>query len=223
MKDNANAKDRFLPAAKLKYGNTNTYLIRGTKGNLLVDTDWAGTLPAFYRAIKEQNIRLSDISCILVTHYHPDHMGIAAELTESGIPLVIFDVQLPYIHFPDSVFAKEKNRFYKPVDEKRAKILSCGESRAFLTTLGISGEILHTPGHSEDSVSLILDNGTIFIGDLPPYSALPAIGDETVRNSYKAILALGAARICYGHHYDEAVGLFPEGTGIYQPLPAVRK
>ena len=205
MKDNANAKDRFLPAAKLKYGNTNAYLIRGTKGNLLVDTDWAGTLPAFYRAIKEQNIRLSDISCILVTHYHPDHMGIAAELTESGIPLVIFDVQLPYIHFPDSIFAKEKNRFYKPVDEKRAKILSCGESRAFLTTLGISGEILHTPGHSEDSVSLILDDGGAIVGDLPPYSALAAIDDEKVQNSYKKILSHGVSQLHYGHMVSESV------------------
>ena len=38
---------------KLKYGNTNTFFIRGMSGNLLVDTDYAGTLPAFYRAIKD--------------------------------------------------------------------------------------------------------------------------------------------------------------------------
>ena len=36
--------------AKLKYGNTNTFLIRGERGNLLVDTDYAGTLPGFYQA-----------------------------------------------------------------------------------------------------------------------------------------------------------------------------
>ena len=34
--------------AKLKYGNTNTFLIRGESGTLLVDTDYAGTLPGFY-------------------------------------------------------------------------------------------------------------------------------------------------------------------------------
>ncbi len=38
---------------KLKYGNTNTFFIRGMSGNLLVDTDYAGTIPAFYRAIKD--------------------------------------------------------------------------------------------------------------------------------------------------------------------------
>ena len=31
---------------KLKYGNTNTFFIRGMRGNLLVDTDYAGTLVA---------------------------------------------------------------------------------------------------------------------------------------------------------------------------------
>ena len=37
----------------LKYGNTNCYYIKGKNGCLLVDTDWAGTLQAFYRKIKE--------------------------------------------------------------------------------------------------------------------------------------------------------------------------
>ncbi len=33
--------------SKLKYGNTNTFFIHGISGNLLIDTDYAGTLPAF--------------------------------------------------------------------------------------------------------------------------------------------------------------------------------
>ena len=36
----------------LKYGNTNCYYITGTNGSLLIDTDWAGTIQAFYRKIK---------------------------------------------------------------------------------------------------------------------------------------------------------------------------
>jgi len=190
---------------KLKYGNTNTYLIRGSTGYLLVDTDWAGTLPAFYRAIKAQNLQISDISYVLTTHYHPDHMGITGNLMDLGVQLVIFDVQLPHIHDPDGIFAKEKNRAYKPVDEKKATVLRCGESRAFLASLGIAGEVIHTPGHSEDSVSLILDDGTALVGDMPLYSALAAIEDETVINSYKTILSHGIKHLCYGHAVREDV------------------
>ena len=64
---------------KLKYGNTNTFFIHGMNGNLLVDTDYAGTLPAFYRALKADNIKISDISYVVATHYHPDHIGLIRE------------------------------------------------------------------------------------------------------------------------------------------------
>ena len=37
---------------KLKYGNTNTFLVPCNGGYLLVDTDYTGTLPAFYKALK---------------------------------------------------------------------------------------------------------------------------------------------------------------------------
>ena len=190
---------------KLKYGNTNTWLIRGTAANLLIDTDWAGTLPAFYKAVKELKLQIGDISGVLATHYHPDHMGITADLTDLGIPLIIFDVQLPYIHFSDGIYAKEKNRFYKPIDESRAKILSCRDSRDFLASLGISGEVIHTPGHSEDSISVILDDGNAVVGDLTPYSALAAEDDETVLNSYQNILSRGVTQLHYGHMVSEKV------------------
>ena len=39
---------------RLKYGNTNTFFLRGTTGNLLVDTDYAGMLPLFYKEIKKK-------------------------------------------------------------------------------------------------------------------------------------------------------------------------
>ena len=46
---------------KLKYGNTNTFLLLGDGGALLVDTDDAGTLPAFYRSLKERDIKVKEI------------------------------------------------------------------------------------------------------------------------------------------------------------------
>ncbi len=49
---------------KLKYGNTNTYFIQGKKGGLLIDTDYAGTLSAFYKEIKKNNICISDITYV---------------------------------------------------------------------------------------------------------------------------------------------------------------
>ena len=38
--------------------------------------------------------------------------------------------------------------------------------RAALQSIGVRGEILETPGHSDDRISLLLDSGVAFIGDL---------------------------------------------------------
>lgn len=187
---------------ELLYGKTRTYLVGGI---LLVDTDWAGTLPNLFRRLKNSNITLESIRYLMITHYHPDHIGIASDLMNLGVKLVIFDVQLPYVHFSDSIYAKEKNRAYKPIDESLAVVLTCAKSREFLAKLGISGEAIHTPGHSEDSVSLILDDGTAIVGDMPPYSALAAIDDEKVQNSYKNILSRGVSQLHYGHMVSEKI------------------
>lgn len=55
----------------------------------MIDTDYAGTLPAFYKTIKELGIKVSDITYILATHYHPDHIGLVSELMSQGVKLII--------------------------------------------------------------------------------------------------------------------------------------
>ena len=57
---------------RLKYGNTNTFLVGGSNGYLLVDTDYAGTLPAFYKALKQNDIRVKDIESLSSGSYGAD-------------------------------------------------------------------------------------------------------------------------------------------------------
>ena len=186
---------------KLRYGNTNTYFIRGTEGGILVDTDWAGTLPGFYGALKSSKLRLEDISYVLATHYHPDHMGLISQLMAQGVQLLLFDVQQDFVHFSDPIFAKERQLHYEPIDEKKAVPISCADSREFL---GIQGEVLHTPGHSEDSVSLLLDDGTAIVGDLDPLPYMEAYPPEDLRQeSWRQILAHNPKRILYAHANEQ--------------------
>ena len=74
---------------KLKYGNTNTFLLQGNNNGLLIDTDYAGTLSAFYKTIKANHIKVKDITYVLATHYHPDHIGLVSELMKQGVSRVI--------------------------------------------------------------------------------------------------------------------------------------
>ena len=182
----------------LKYGNTNCYYIKGNNGSILIDTDWAGTLPLFYKKIKELNIK--NIDYLLITHYHPDHMGIAQEIIENmDVKLLVIDVQKDYIHCSDKIFEKDKNMDFKPINTEPV-IISCEESRNFLKQLGIDGEIIHTPGHSDDSISIVLDEGIAFVGDLYDLNSISAFNDEKINNSWKNILNHNISKVCYGHH-----------------------
>ena len=184
---------------KLKYGNTNTYFLQGSDGGLLFDTDYAGTLPAFFRAAGKNNIRINDIRYVLVSHYHPDHAGLAGSLMGYGVKLLLPDVQKNAVHFPDSIFARDGLPFV-PVDESSAVTISCGESRGFLSGIGIHGEILHTPSHSPDSVSLILDSGDCFVGDLEPFGYIEAYEDNAaLKRDWERIASFSPGRIYYAH------------------------
>lgn len=185
---------------RLKYGNTNTFLICGERGNLLVDTDYAGTLPGFYRAIKAESIRISDIDYVLATHYHPDHMGLISELMKQGVRLLLLDTQRPHVHFSDVLFAREGRLKYEPISTETATVIKGAESRAFLGRLGIRGEIAVTPSHSADSVSLLLDSGECFVGDLEPMEYLDAYEDKAaLQRDWELILNHGPKVIYYAH------------------------
>lgn len=185
---------------KLRYGNTNTFYIAGAKDGLLIDTDYAGTLPQFFKAIKTACIDISDISYMLATHYHPDHIGIVSELQKLGVTLLIVDVQHSSVHFADDIFFRDKRLNYKPIDENVAKVISCAESRSFLCSIGISGEIIYTPSHSEDSVSIILDDGNCIVGDLEPVEYLAAYDhNPRLKSDWEQIMSYHPKRILSAH------------------------
>ena len=184
---------------KLKYGNTNTYLIKGKESYLLFDTDWAGTFEAFCKALKEKGIKLQDIEYLIISHFHPDHMGIAGAIAQTGVKIVVLDIQKNYIHFADGIFAKDKTKPFVPIDDEQVTKISISESRRFLSSIGIEGEIIHTPGHSDDSISLCLDNGDLFVGDLNPLYELPLHEGTLIGDTWKELLARKPSRIFYGH------------------------
>lgn len=191
---------------KLKYGNTNTFLVCGTGGNLLIDTDYAGTLPAFYRAIKKHGVMVSDIDYVLATHYHPDHVGLVSELMEQGVKLLLLEHQKSYIHFADEIFSRDKRLNYKPINDDNANIISTEESRKFLESVGIEGEILSTPSHSEDSISLILDNGVCIVGDLEPIEYLDAYNkNERLRQDWATVMCYDPKIIYYAHANEKTL------------------
>ena len=183
----------------LKYGNTYTFLVKGLSGSLLVDTDYAGTMQGFYHALKANGIQLNQISCVMATHYHPDHCGLIGQLQKQGVQLLLVDSQLEAVHYPDYIFAREK-RDYVPVDSAKAVIISANEGRTFLKKFDIDGEIIRSVSHSPDSVSLILDDGNCFVGDLEPCEYIEAYTDnDLLAEDWKQIMARDPKVVHFAH------------------------
>ena len=191
---------------RLRYGNTNTYLIQGAKGSILVDTDFAGTLPAFYKAIKAEGIKVSDITYVIATHYHPDHMGLISELQDQGVKLVLLENQPDHVHFSDPIFERIPNLHYTPIDASRALVINFSDASSFLENLGISGDILPTKSHSEDGIAIVLNDGTAVVGDLEPISYMEGYSDNAaLADDWNRILEQNPKRICYAHAGEKSI------------------
>ena len=78
-------------------------------------------------------------------------------------------------------------------------LCKCADSRALLAQIGISGEILPTPGHSDDCISLLLDDGSVFTGDLTHPAFVGEEDPEVVEASWQLLKERGAKRIYPGH------------------------
>jgi glyoxylase-like metal-dependent hydrolase (beta-lactamase superfamily II) len=179
------------------YDSTNYYLLEIKNGKLLIDCGWPGTLPKFMAELKRKGVSVQEINYLLVTHFHPDHAGITQDLKRLGIKLILLESQVNFIS-PFADYFKGKNLPYVQITQNDNFILKFEDSRKFLASLGLDGEIIATPGHSEDSVTLILDNGFVFTGDLPP-RFMVAEEDRVTQQSWDKIYQHKIIRIFPAH------------------------
>lgn len=179
------------------YRSTNYYVLGQGQTRLLVDLGWPGSAGELTTSLKRKGLALRDLTHAFATHYHPDHAGLAQDLKRQGVRLIVIDTQVPAI--------AELSRLVKPGDGFNAItlddaiIVSASESRALLATIGLAGVIVPTPGHSPDSMSLVLDSGEAFIGDLTPEALAYGDSEDVVRASWAALRRAGA-RMCHPGH-----------------------
>lgn len=189
------------------YRSTNYWVISAGRSRLLVDLGWPGTMGTMRANLNRMGVPLNEIKYGLATHYHIDHAGLAQELKQAGVPLLVLEAQVTAIPLLKS-WTKPADRYVDIATHDNVTI-SFTESRTVLGRIGIVGEILHTPGHSDDSVSLLLEDGSVFTGDLTPPTL---IGEdeagEVAAASWRLLRERGATRIYPGH--GPAVPMKPE-------------
>jgi hydroxyacylglutathione hydrolase len=172
----------------VKLGWTRCFLLKYTGGYLLIDTDYERYYALFEKKLARLGIVTSDIKYLLLTHHHDDHAGFAAELVRrTGCKVIAHcNAVLPLKQGKnEDAGIKPANRrlrivlsfywtFYRlfheewnfpPLSLTERDILIEGDNDSFLKGIGIDGVILHTPGHSRDSISVLLSDGSAFVGD----------------------------------------------------------
>jgi glyoxylase-like metal-dependent hydrolase (beta-lactamase superfamily II) len=186
-----------LTVLNVGYRSTNFWLISAGTSRLLVDLGWPGGWGMLQANLRRAGVPLGEIRYGLATHYHIDHAGSAQELKRAGVPLLVLDVQLAAIPLMKRHTKPQDN--YLEITPHDNRVIACAESRPLLKTIGIAGEILPTPGHSDDSVSLLLDDGAAFTGDLTWPGMASAEDAAVVEASWGRLRERGATLVYPGH------------------------
>jgi ribonuclease/clavin/mitogillin len=189
------------------YRSTNYWVVSKGTSRLLVDLGWPGTLGLMRANLSRMDVPLEEIRYGLATHYHIDHAGLAQELKLEGVRLLLLDVQVPAV--PLMKRSTKPADHYMEITMHDNVTISPGESRALLEGIGIPGEILHTPGHSDDSVSLLLDDGSAFTGDLTPPALSTAGNSVQVAASWNLLRKRGAKVVYPGHGPERPIDRLP--------------
>lgn len=199
-------------------GAVNAYVIESEDDGLtLIDAGWPKHLDDIEAGIRSMGREPSDLTDILVTHAHPDHVGSAARISAGSVP-----VSMP----ADEAWIARAGRydltmsaapgFFKGV---MFRLLFRSESYEFpafepqksLTggdVLDIAGgiEVIHTPGHSAGHMSLLWkkDRSVLLTGDavvnVPSLGYAVAYDDfETGKHSAAKLAELDFEVAAFGH------------------------
>ncbi|MBN2246630.1 MAG: MBL fold metallo-hydrolase [Candidatus Aminicenantes bacterium] len=190
-------ESRPLTIVNVGYRSTNYWVVSAGTSRLLVDLGWPGTMGTMRWNLKQMGIPVKEIRYGLATHYHIDHAGLAQELKQEGMSLLVLPVQVSAIPLMKK-WTKPEDK-YVDITMHDNVIISFAESRKVLEKIDIPGEILHTPGHSDDSISLLLDNGAVFTGDLTRPAYALERDAAVVTASWRLLRERGAARVYPAH------------------------
>ena len=174
------------------------FLLTHASGVVLVDVGTAGSHGAIDAGLARAGAAWDDITDVVLTHRHPDHVGALAEVVATASRAM--------------VWAGSDDRSAIPYDGEMQSLVD-GQSVREL-------RVLHTPGHTPGHCSFVLDEPSIlFAGDIvgsagksltrgpAPFTADPDMAERSLRR----IAGLEFDRVLFGH-----------GDEIPDPLGALR-
>lgn len=195
--------------------SVNVHAVVGER-TILVDTGFPGGEDRLLRRLFEAGVDPGSVSLIVVTHCHPDHAGGAAALRDRlGVPVAVHEAEAAWaasgtgdLYRPLRPFGRLLRRWLDPSFPAFPPDLLLREGTS-LESYGAPVEVLHTPGHTPGSISLLeRSGGQAVVGDLLAGGMLrrdrpapPFLAQETghLARSVRRVLATGARQFHFGH------------------------
>jgi glyoxylase-like metal-dependent hydrolase (beta-lactamase superfamily II) len=202
---------------QIKTAYVNSYLIRNGKDSILVDTGLEKSGKKILQSISNEGLSPSDIKLIILTHPHYDHcMGARAIKNYTGAQILVHrsgesKFRKGHCRLPKGTnFLLEAwtsmGRLFMPWLAYFPSVepdITIGEEKR-LEGYGLDIRIVPTPGHTEGSITVILDEKHAILGDtvvnhtrtpFPPFADDP----KTLINSWKSLIESGIEFIYPGH------------------------
>lgn len=140
---------------------------------------------------------------ILITHAHIDHIAGAARLKQlTGAPILYNPRDLPLVKMMDV----QAGWLDMPTPEVHSPDDTLEDGR-LITITGLTGNILHTPGHTQGSVclhlpdqNLLLAGDTLFAGSVGRTDLPGGDGPTLIRSIHEKLLPLPDATIVISGH-----------------------
>ena len=195
---------------KVLGGRTNVFLLSYGGRNILVDTGRKKFRAELVGRL--QGLHVARLDAIVLTHTHFDHAENAAFIREKhNAKVIVHRSEAGFLERGRSPLPKGTVALTKLVVALFAKKIEatvdyepCSpdllmEDGLDLSGFGFAARLLHTPGHSRGSISMIVDNEMALVGDLM-YGAFP--------------------RTIFPPYADDIHKWCPVGAGSWEPLAA---
>ena len=185
----------------------------------LVDVGYPGSFRFIKNGIESLGFSIHDITTLVLTHYHPDHIGdIKSVLNHINPDIFAHKQEIPAIAGLDTSikaanneaisYLYNKTKSYLTVPDLVTKIcpLSDSDDLPFL----IKNKIVHLPGHTKGSIGLYLpDDQLVIVGDALTYklgkrldyaSNLYSENMKLVKTSAVKLSKLNVESILFSHY-----------------------
>lgn len=198
---------------------SNSYVVKDGGKTMLIDTGNYLNEPGWLCTLVMSGVMPDEIDLIVLTHGHADHAaGVHHAKTLTGAPLLAHKDASVFIEtgkFPPYVARNALGQAFidqiagpAPLDVPETVTIDHPiTSDTDLSEFGFNAKAILTPGHTEDSISVIFDSGEAFTGDtiLDPFGegictfAVICPDVETLKATGKKILDTNASVFYSGH------------------------